>query len=255
MLLAALILQPSQLIDFGHATDLLAGSEKGANVFRLNVSTAATAPVITNWAATTNTMRCWALGYFDGLYWASQYQETSAVGEPAICVSEDGVSWAIIGYLDAGDQGVVQFAGVANGYMYATVKDIAGPTYRAVSFKVPPLVNGTWTKISPADTNLFSSENLSIGSTDASSWRTTDDPVEALDLIINNSMGLSLENVEKLREEIFGGKSRGGQRETHASIAAYREYHNRCRGGFISNGIHSWGRFSSSPKDYDYTIC
>jgi hypothetical protein len=170
-------LQPVTLTDFGHATDLLAASDRYANIFRVNALTGATTPVITNWYQSTSQINCFASGYFDGLYWASQYQEVSQIVTPAVCVSEDGINWAVVGYFDSTDFGVQFFSGVANGYMYATVNSISG-TRRAVRIKVPNLRDKTLVKIEPATTNSFGSENLSVSSTSTAAWNTSYHPVD-----------------------------------------------------------------------------
>ncbi len=171
----AVYLQPTYLLDYGHPTRLLFGSDLAWQVGWVDVSDGPdarkVASLITNWDNRMYRSYCWYLFEHNGLYYACNVDGSSSPEKnPVISVSEDLEHWAIYHRFSEGTR-VLCFAGEAGGKLHLAA--YAGQTRH---FAISPARIRTRTGLvpSPATVNLYdtlatSSAETVVGWVDGSS--------------------------------------------------------------------------------------
>ena len=121
--LGELYMQPTFLLDYGHPTRLLFGSDLSWRVGWVDVSDGPdaknVASVITNWNCELGRAHCFNIFKHDGLYYAGSYDHSHTDDHNVvISVSADLEHWALYHRFTQNELGVIKFAGLAGGKLH-----------------------------------------------------------------------------------------------------------------------------------------
>jgi hypothetical protein len=164
-------LQPAQLLDYGHPTKILCGSDEYAGVYTLDVVTGEAEQVVNNWKSTASGQaRCFVLRYFNGIFYAFEYDERSNVSDRVakISVSKDLEHWAVYHQFANNEHGVRYCSGVSDGNIHATVVTDYGT--KTITINEAEITEKPLVAVNPASNNLLNSRNKSISDTNMSAW-------------------------------------------------------------------------------------
>ena len=160
-------LQPIYLMDYGHPTRLLFGSDTDWQVGWVDVSDGPDAKkiasVITNWNHALSRDFCSQIFRHNGVYYASTWDYQPAPRNVVISISEDLEHWAIYHRFTADEVGVYGFAGEAGGKLHLKVH--TGSAYKHMVISPARVALRDGLIVSPGATNLFTNSSLSSAET------------------------------------------------------------------------------------------
>ena len=141
--------QPVQLIDYGHPTRILAGSDTREGLCSTDLM-AETAYNVLNERLTVSEQggdgEVWCVRKSDGIYYAFSYYECGirptfgGVKWPKCFVSTDGENWTTYHQMSVitDIRGIRHISGTAQGYLHVTINDVNG-FYKCYRLKKPAL--------------------------------------------------------------------------------------------------------------------
>ncbi|MFH1745891.1 MAG: hypothetical protein ABIG44_02490 [Planctomycetota bacterium] len=168
--LGQLYMQPTFLLDYGHPSRLLFGSDLTWRVGWVDISDGpearSLASLITNWDSEPGRDHCFNIFEHNGLYYASSYDHTGDGRENAvISVSADLQHWVIYHRFLLNEFGVLKFAGEIGGRLHLVVSNIGqceqGGCFKHLAISPVELVAHQALVIAPPTENLFDSLDLS----------------------------------------------------------------------------------------------
>jgi hypothetical protein len=176
--------QYTRLLDVGHATKMLAGSDGQGSILWIDMVTGETESILWNWNTTpasngTTRTYCWLVFKYGGVVYACSW-DTAASGsrEAVITVSSDLVNWRTYARFANTIVGCYAFAGFANGYLHlaaTTTADNAPAgynTYSHVLLKPASIKTVRGLLLEPAVTNLAISASVSDAGVAATAGQT-----------------------------------------------------------------------------------
>jgi hypothetical protein len=172
--------QPTALLDYGHPTRLLFGSDRCWQVGWLDVSDGPEArrlvPLITNWDPRPDKNYCFSIFRHDGVYYACQYDGDSFPNNVVISVSTDLEHWGIYHRFVENENGVLTYAGEAGGKLHMTVAQTSGPQERHFAISPARLAAHNGLVVAPEVANCYPSPEASSAESLAG-WLNTSEEV------------------------------------------------------------------------------
>lgn len=166
-------LQPTALLDYGHPTRLLFGSDTRSHVGWVDVSDSNAGEfgnLITNWDPRRGHGLCFLLFEHDGIYYACEYADAvNKQNNAVISVSTDLKNWAIYHRFTNNERGVDDFAGYAGGKLHLNVLDV---NESESHFVISPAQVSTQRTglVEPGTNNMFDDPNTSSVEDNLDEW-------------------------------------------------------------------------------------
>jgi hypothetical protein len=158
--------QPVQLLDVGLPTEFVCGADRALAVYTLDVSNMEIATKhqkLTNWQeATASQTYCFMLRYWNGMYYAFQYDSTGSNRLNKISVSPDLEHWAVYYQFQNNEKGVRYVGGLSEDGVHLTVVN-ASDKLLSMVLKPASVEIKTSYRIIPPINNIFSSAEMALG--------------------------------------------------------------------------------------------
>ncbi|MCI0498759.1 MAG: hypothetical protein L0Y36_03630 [Planctomycetales bacterium] len=169
-------MQPIQIVDYGHPTRILCGSDMFGGVHWLDLDTEYAFPLLYNRLTQTANGQgyVWILKRCNGIFYAFQYDSSSQWPKYAkVWVSSNGQDWGtyyqFTGYLDGQYTGMFNggryISGAAQGYIHVTIDG----EYN-FKLKEAALSSESCALVLPKFKNLLDSDNKSHFTADSTAW-------------------------------------------------------------------------------------
>ena len=206
--------QPVEFYEYGHATNLLYGSDAGGFIGTFNVLTREITPLYHDGNRITPFV--FSIYYHDGVFYAGTFGTKWTTGRSgaAILASSDLVHWAVYHEFRNEERCVDKFLGVFDGKIHGVVTDSNG-CWRHFSFTptTVKLVNGLC--LDPATINMLDNAQDSSIETDISNWsaagtreRITTDAVHgSACLRVHGDSNYALETIRPIKKDVTVGKT------------------------------------------------
>lgn len=151
-------MQPTYLLEYGHPTRLLFGSDASWQVGWFDVSDGPKAKdiasIVTNWDRRPNRHTCFFMFKHDGLYYACHRIAEYGGDYPVISVSRNLTDWAVYHRFDATEVSALGFGGEWGGKLRLAVFTDNG--WRSLALSPARLAERTAVVVMPASENLLS---------------------------------------------------------------------------------------------------
>lgn len=160
--------QHVQLFDYGDATRLLTASDSDLEIGLMTLGTQSEPSLLQMLPRGKSTGYVWSIFRHQGVYYASQYDNSASVTGSAVLASVDLRHWAAIGYVPATHRGLI-FLGVSGGKIHALAVAVSGSIASHVT--LTPVEEVALRKcfvVEAGATNLFSAVQASCG--DLTGW-------------------------------------------------------------------------------------
>ena len=171
--------QPVCALDFGDPTRMMVACDGPTVLGYLNVVTGLLSPMGVLSDPRANRPYCYALGFYNGVYYAGGFDNSGSNTAPAIWVSTDRINWSVYHKFLIADTviGCHQFIGFFGGKLHFLLQFTPSvPTFRSFVISPAKIRNVIGTLIEPAVTNLATaaqSDNEGAVPWGVSSLRTT----------------------------------------------------------------------------------
>lgn len=165
-------IQPTALLDYGHSTRLLFGSDTKTNIGWVDVSDVNTGlfgNVLSTWDPRPNLNLCFLMFEYNGLYYACNYSTLWEGKNTVISVSSDLEHWAVYHRFINNENGCWNFAGYAGGKLHLNV---IGADQKGTHFAISPAQVSTQKTlvIEPGVSNAFDDSNQSSFEENLDGW-------------------------------------------------------------------------------------